>query len=700
MSIVIEWGNAGLTLRLEIVDGRVRLVNLGPAAGLGPDVPFGIALNPVQLQFAGDELPQGSRHVALGASARLLYESHEVADDDRSSVLLLRQRDHAGDVLVETRWQTLGDIAVLRSTTTIVNEGSGELVLEYVSSLAYNGFLRFAREGWERDATLAIPHNSFFSEFQWRVHSLPELGILDVGFSETGSHSTKKRVSVGSTGTNPTAEFLPMGAISDAGLGITWAWQIEHNGSWQWEVGDHLTGIYLTAGGPNDQEHHWHRRLSAGEAFTSVPAAIAVVSGGLTEAFVPLTDYRRAIRRPNLDDRELPVVFNDYMNCLVAEPSDAALRPVIAAAAAAGSEIFCVDAGWYSDEPGWWSTVGEWTESSARFPEGFARVFDRIRAAGMVPGLWIEPEVVGTGSPIADTLPDSAFFTRNGKRVDGAGRYQLDFRSPVVIERMTSIIDRLVGDYGLGYLKFDYNINAGVGTDLDADSAGSGLLESNRAYLSWVDSLFDRFPGIVIEACASGGGRLDYGTLARHSIASTSDQTDHLLSVPIAAAAPTALTPEQAAIWVYPQRDFTDDEFDLSIVNGLLGRPQLSGRIWELSATQLDRLAGAVALYKGYRRDIPSSSPFWPLGLPLWTDPWIAQGIRTPLESYLSVWRRGGEESIELTLGSLAGTGVIPEVVFPPDAVTALSWDGASGVLSLGLADAPSARVIRFSRRG
>ena len=55
-------------------------------------------------------------------------------------------------------------------------------------------------------------------------------------------------------------------------------------------------------------------------------------------------------------------------------------------------------------------------------------------------------------------------------------RYQLDFRHPLVIEHVTEVIDRVVRDYGVGYIKMDYNIEPGIGTEVDADSFGDGLL--------------------------------------------------------------------------------------------------------------------------------------------------------------------------------------------------------------------------------
>ena len=65
--------------------------------------------------------------------------------------------------------------------------------------------------------------------------------------------------------------------------------------------------------------------------------------------------------------------------------------------------------------------------------------------------------------------------------------------------------------------------------------------------------MLDRHPGLIIENCASGGMRTDYAMLSRLQLQSTSDQQDFLRYPPIAAAAPAAITPEQAAIWAYPQ---------------------------------------------------------------------------------------------------------------------------------------------------
>ena len=92
-----------------------------------------------------------------------------------------------------------------------------------------------------------------------------------------------------------------------------------------------------------------------------------------------------------------------------------------------------------------------WKPSATRFPNGIAEVLEHIRKAGMVPGLWLEPEVVGTRSPVAAQLPPDAFFQRAGQRVVEHGRYHLDLRHPAAVKHLDEVVDFIVSDLGVGY---------------------------------------------------------------------------------------------------------------------------------------------------------------------------------------------------------------------------------------------------------
>ncbi|MGW7719041.1 glycoside hydrolase family 36 protein, partial [Streptomyces chartreusis] len=366
-------------------------------------------------------------------------------------------------------------------------------------------------------------------------------------------------------------------------------------------------------------------------------------------------------------------------------------------------EYFCVDAGWYDDSAGggWWDGVGEWLPSTRRFPDGgIAVVLDRIRERGMVPGLWLEPEAVGVRSPLAATLPPDAFFQRDGIRLTEQGRHQLDLRHPAARAHLDRTIDRIVGEWGVGYLKLDYNIVIAPGTTAPGDLApGAGLLGHAHAYLDWLSEVLDRHPHLVIENCASGGMRMDGASLAVTQLQSTSDQQDPLRYPPIAAAAPSAVPPEQGAVWAYPQPEFDDDLIAFTLGGALLGRIHLSGHLDRMTKHQLGLVQDTLATYRTIRRDLARAVPFWPLGLPGWTDEWLALGMRAADDrtTYLSVWRRGGPTELSVPIDHLADREPRVEILHPSSAPAGSAVRDGDGALRVRLPRTPGILLVRLS---
>ena len=422
-----------------------------------------------------------------------------------------------------------------------------------------------------------------------------------------------------------------------------------------------------------------------------------------------LTDYRRKIRRKNQDNEKLPVIFNDYMNCLWGRPTAAEEYPLVDAAAEAGCEYFCIDAGWYADGD-WWDSVGEWEESRKRFPEGVKKVTDYIRSKGLVPGVWLEPEVMGIRCDLAKKLPDDWFFVRHGKRVYDRSRFQLDYRNPAVRAHMDEVVDRLVSEYGVGYIKTDYNIEPGIGTELSADSVGEGMLEHERAYISWLDGLFKRHPELIIENCSSGGLRMYYGMLSRCSIQSTSDQENYLQYAVIAANAPTGVTPEQAAVWAYPMNheesispDALREEVIFNMVSAMLLRIHQSGHLAKLDEERKALVKQALSVYKTIRPDIRASRPFWPLGLAGYSDEIVSLGLFVEGKAYLAVWKRSGAaESVTLPISDAVRTALDSEkialsCIYPGPETAEASYDPLEKAVKVALPKPVMARLFELT---
>jgi len=314
---------------------------------------------------------------------------------------------------------------------------------------------------------------------------------------------------------------------------------------------------------------------------------------------------------------------------------------------------------------------------------------------------------VGVRSPVADRLPPAAFLARDGQRVAEHGRYHLDLRHPAAVQHLDQVVDRLVGDLGVGYLKLDYNINAGPGADVGGVSPGAGLLGHNRAHLAWLDAVLDRHPGLVLENCASGGMRADHALLARLQLQSTSDQQDLLRYAAIAAAAPATVPPEQGAVWAYPQPEFSDAEIAFTLCNALLGRIHLSGHLDRMSPAQQQLVAAAIAVYREIRPGLAQAVPSWPLGPPGWDDPWLALALHTPGRgapgvTYLVTWRRppGGASQIEVPLPHWRGQPATAEVLYPAGGPAEVSWHPATSAVLVGLPEAPAACLVKIFRPG
>ncbi|KEY66821.1 hypothetical protein S7711_10125 [Stachybotrys chartarum IBT 7711] len=736
---VIEWITKALRISLIVGDDRVvRLRSIQPADSSFPvkshsrffNGDASLPLAEIRLAGEGNEAFKTSKTLVGGyTSTKLKYHSHQTFSTtcpigSRGTAAVadhLEVESHHQDIKLSTtvRFTVFEDIPVLRSQVMVHNQSDEALVLSQTSSLVV-GNLSVSVSDWSRAFNLSSSTNSWFREAQWHDKSLASVGLGDVGLYELddGHRGSYAVHSVTSRGGFSTGTSLPMGILKRKDGGETWLWQLEHNGSWKWDIGDYQDSLYVAASGPTGFDHGCWLRLAPGKSYEAPPAAICHVFSGLDVAFAALTQYRRRIRRQFDDNESQPVIFNDFMNCLMGDPNEDKIAALLDPAVKAGAEYYVIDAGWFAEsDKNWWDSVGVWEPDPSRFPSGFKNTIDAIKGRGLKVGLWLEPEVVGIRSPVSSTLPEGAFFQDHGSRFVERERYHLDYRHHAVIKHMNTLIDNLVQVYGIDYFKFDYNIEIVLGTDaqtetesiehsraierLSSPSHGAGHLGHARAYLSWIEGLYNRHPALVIENCSSGGQRMDYATLAIHSLQSTSDQQDPVRYSAVAAGIPTAVTPEQGASWAYPQPDWSDEINALTVVNSLLGRVHLSGRLDLLSEAQMKLVSEGVRVYKEIRQDLRLAVPFWPLGLPKWYDEWLALGMKYSDSQgeagfLLAVWRRGGAPSCNFPIPQAKNNSRTElTVLYPPSNLHVKAhWLADEGNLTVELPSTICARLF------
>lgn len=589
----------------------------------------------------------GARHIGSSETASLRICACDKTRTEDGALYTLTQ---SNDILTtKTYYRFYDGIGTVHVCSDVRNTSAQPITLEYVSSYVDYGF-------WQNDyddVYLYYSSNGWYGEAQWA-----RLAVRDLGIFTTNNFKSMKKFEVSNTGTWSTKSHLPMGILENERTGQFLLWQIEANGSWEWELGELHSGITLNISGPTMYENGWKKVLAPGETFRTTGATVTRAST-LNDVLADITRYRRRTRVKRNDADELPIIFNEYMFAAWETPNEENTRRMADAVAQYdGVGYYVIDCGWH-DEENAFNAMGKWRESRTRFPSGLKNTMAHIASLGMKPGLWMEPEVVGALGDGREIWTDDCFFRKDGKPYVVSNRYQLDFRNPKVPAQLNAIIDRLIREYGLGYMKLDYNIEPCLGPEDGCASHGDGLLAHCRAVAAWQKALGERYPDLIIETCASGGNRLDGLTAKYANLISTSDQMSYYRYSYIVGNILSAVLPEQAAVWNYPlddrvkPEDVTQETVAHISVNSLLGRMHFSSRVDRLDEAQRALVQEALTYYTYMTPYKKESVPYLPKGFTRWNDSFIATGIRTEKKCFLAVFNMNGVRDIELPLPGL-----------------------------------------------
>jgi alpha-galactosidase len=338
--------------------------------------------------------------------------------------------------------------------------------------------------------------------------------------------------------------------------------------------------------------------LGPGQTYTS-PWLHAVYGEGLDAVAGRFHVWLRA--RSTHPRRARPVTLNTWEAVYFDHDLDR-LSTLAGVAARLGVERFVLDDGWFGSRRDDTSGLGDWQVSPQVWPQGLHPLADRVRALGMEFGLWVEPEMVNLDSELARAHPEWLFAA--GGRVGDPSRNQhvLDLAHPGAYEHVRSHLQALLDEYDIDYLKWDHNrslVDAG-----HTPGGEPGVHGHTLATYRLLDQLRAANPGLEIESCASGGGRVDLGILARTDRVWASDTNDALERQGIQRWTQLLLPPELVGTHVGPPHSHTTGRsHDVSFRAGtaLWGH---MGVEWDLAAAseaELEELAAWIALHKDLR---------------------------------------------------------------------------------------------------
>jgi alpha-galactosidase len=204
-----------------------------------------------------------------------------------------------------------------------------------------------------------------------------------------------------------------------------------------------------------------------------------------------------------------------------------------------GGELFVMDDGWFGNKyqrNNDSSTLGDWVVDKKKLPGGIKSLVDAARQKNIKFGIWIEPEAVNTKSELFDKHPEWVLQTKGRELKLGRGGTQLvlDMTNPEVQDFAFKIVDDLLTQYPeIAYIKWDANASIqNVGSlYLPMEKQSNLYVDYHLGLLKVLQRIREKYPNVVIQDCASGGGRANYGLLPYFDEFWTSDNTDALQRV-------------------------------------------------------------------------------------------------------------------------------------------------------------------------
>ncbi|EQL04211.1 hypothetical protein G6O67_005007 [Ophiocordyceps sinensis] len=451
------------------------------------------------------------------------YRSHEVlsgkpalkglpstfgADDDVST-LLINMYDRYSSVAAQLSYSIFPKYDAVVRSVNITNMGSANITVEKLASMSVDmpvGDYEMLelRGDWAREGM--------------RVRRKLDYGTQ--GFGSAAGYSSHFH--------NPF--FSLVASTATESHGDAWGFSLVYTGSFAAELEKGSQGLTRAMIGLNPSQLSWS--LGPGASLVS-PEAVAVFSdagiGSMSRKLHGL--YRRHLMKSKFATQPRPVLLNSWEG-LGFDYDAGKIQKLAAESADLGVKLFVLDDGWFGvqhprndDRAG----LGDWEANPAKFPKGLKPLVDGIRdlnsgdsSTELKFGLWFEPEMVNPNSSLYEKHPDWALHAGRYPRTETRHQLVLNVALPEVQDFIIDSVSNILESAPIDYVKWDNN--RGIHEMPAASTDHEYMLGLYRV----LDTLTKRFPDVLWEGCASGGGRFDAGVLQYFPQIWTSDDTDGL----------------------------------------------------------------------------------------------------------------------------------------------------------------------------
>ena len=492
---------------------------------------------------------------------------------------------------------------VIARWTRIENAGKLPFILEQAESATWN----------------LPPHTDY--NLSWLTGQWGGEWQLHTAAVQPGSQVLESRR--GSTGhqANPWFAVGRMGQSTETS-GPVWFGDLGWSGSWRMTVErTSLDNVRVTAG-YNPFDFSW--TLAPGAALETPRFYGGYTSGGQGEASRILHRFQIAEILPGHPaTRPRPVLYNSW-EATGFNVTETGQMQLADRAAKIGVERFVMDDGWFGQRKNDHAGLGDWYVNQQKFPHGLKPLIDHVHSLGMSFGLWVEPEMVNPDSDLYRAHPDWAMHFPERERTEARNQLVLNLARPEVAEYVFQVLDKLVTENDISFLKWDYNRNwsepgwenapqgaAAVGHPAEVNAQKQIYVQYVQNLYGILDRLRTKHPHLEIESCSGGGGRVDLGILRYTDEVWPSDNTDALDRLSIQDGFTHAYAPQVMMAWVTDVPNFLDRRVIplqfrfLSAMSGSLG---IGTNLNRMSDEELAASARLIAFYKTIRTTVQQGS--------------------------------------------------------------------------------------------
>lgn len=432
-----------------------------------------------------------------------LPASYADADADGARTLSVTLADTRLGLEVELLFGVIPDIDVITRAAIVRNAGKRRVTVEKLQTSC----LDFVAGSFD---VITFNGQHCMERKPSRQHVLP------------GSFSVGSRRGQSSHQYNPFMILCDRTATETAGR--AWSMTFVYSGNFKAEVEQTQYQQVRMQMGLSDELFSYP--LEPGERLVAPEVIMTYSNAGLERLSHNLHRcIRRHVCRGPWRDAPRPILVNSWEAHYFDFTGDELVR-LAAKAADLGLDMLVMDDGWFGTRRDDFRSLGDWTVNEEKLGGTLSQLIERVNAAGVRFGIWVEPEMVSEDSELYRTHPDWALAVPGKEPALGRDQLVLDFSRAEVRDNIFEQLCRVLDQGNIEYLKWDFNRSLVDIYSHAANDQGRVVYDYYLGLYDVLERLVERYPNLLIEGCAAGGGRFDAGMLHYAPQFWTSDNTD------------------------------------------------------------------------------------------------------------------------------------------------------------------------------